>query len=96
VKILTLEGKIMPSNIICDCGGQRVEMKRSGDWLRGLCNFTGVEVKIPRGVWFQKPETKVFDFIIKTNGNLPEDSLDWAVDENKVKKYEGIYGPALR
>ncbi|VVB72314.1 Uncharacterised protein [uncultured archaeon] len=85
----------MPDSATCNCCGQQVEIgpDESGDWLGGLCKFNGVELKIPRGVWFQNPETEIFDFIKKIDGKLPEDTLDWEVDEEKVKKYEKQFGP---
>lgn len=82
----------MPTN--CNCGGQEVEIGPAGDgdWLGGLCKFTGVELRIPRGVWFQRPLTEIFDFIKKVDGKLPEDNLEWVVDEEKVKNYEKQFG----
>lgn len=86
----------MPNQTICaSCGGQAFDIawNKGSDWLSGVCSSTGVETKVPNGVWFQKPETSIPDFIIKVGGNLPEDSLDWKVDEDKVRNYEKIFGP---
>jgi hypothetical protein len=94
-KLLLSRGMTMPESETCNCGGQQVEIgpAEGGDWLGGLCKFTGIEVKIPRGVWFQKPMTQIFDFIKTVEGKLPEDTLDWEVDEEKVKRYEKKFGP---
>lgn len=85
----------MPESTTCNCGGQQVDIgaDADGDYLIGLCKFTGIEIKIPMCVWFQKPMTQIFDFIKHIDGKLPEDTLDWEVDEEKVKRYEKQFGP---
>lgn len=84
------------------CGDTTFEFKRgeSGvdelNWLDVPGHgggFGGVAKRIPLGVWLQDPSKTIWDFIKKVNGKLPDDALDWQVDEDKYRKYVQLFGP---
>ena len=89
----------MPETRECvTCGGATFEYT-GGDSL-GCIDFDGVELKAPRGVWFQKPETFTWHFIKDINSthaekyeNLPPNTLNWEVDEEYYKNYIKLFGP---
>lgn len=93
----------MPVQTGCiTCGGVTFEFKRedSGvdelNWLN--CpgyggGYGGVAKRIPLGVWLQDPSKTIWDFIKKVDGKLPDDTLDWEVDEQRYKKFINLYGP---
>ena len=65
---------------------------KSGSWL-DCPKYKGTALKIPTGVWIQDPNKYIFDFIEQVDGKLPEDTLDWKVDENKINAFEKLFGP---
>jgi hypothetical protein len=52
-----------------------------------------VELNVPRGFYCQRPDTDIFDLIKKIDGKLPEDNLNWEVDEEKIKNIAKQFGP---
>ena len=83
----------MPEGCV-SCGDLTFEVmgSKNSSWLE--CSaYTGVALKVPLGIWLQDPNKYIFDFITKVDGELPEDTLDWKVDEEKVTAFENMFGP---